>query len=75
MLVIGERGTGKELVAARLHFLSPRWEGAYIPVNCAALSDELLDSELFGHEVGAFTGATKRRAGRFERADKGTFVP
>ena len=72
MLVVGERGTGKELVAARLHFLSPRWEQAYVTVNCAALSDELLDSELFGHEVGAFTGASKRRLGRFERADKGT---
>ena len=72
MLVIGERGTGKELVAARLHFLSPRWEQTYIAVNCAALSDELLDSELFGHEQGAFTGASKRRLGRFERADKGT---
>ena len=72
MLVVGERGTGKELVAARLHFLSPRWEQAYIAVNCAALSDELLDSELFGHEQGAFTGASKRRLGRFERADKGT---
>jgi len=72
MLVVGERGTGKELVAARLHFLSPRWEQAYIAVNCAALSDELLDSELFGHEAGAFTGASKRRLGRFERADKGT---
>jgi psp operon transcriptional activator len=72
MLVIGERGTGKELVAARLHFLSPRWEKAYIPVNCAALSDELLDSELFGHEQGAFTGVSKRRLGRFERADGGT---
>ncbi len=72
MLVVGERGTGKELVAARLHFLSPRWEQAYIAVNCAALSDELLDSELFGHEAGAFTGASARRLGRFERADKGT---
>lgn len=72
MLVVGERGTGKELVAARLHFLSPRWEQAYIALNCAALSDELLDSELFGHEAGAFTGASKRRMGRFERADKGT---
>lgn len=72
MLVVGERGTGKELVAARLHFLSPRWEQAYVVVNCAALSDELLDSELFGHEAGAFTGASKRRLGRFERADKGT---
>ncbi len=72
MLVVGERGTGKELVAARLHFLSPRWERPYIVVNCAALSDELLDSELFGHEAGAFTGAAKRRLGRFERADTGT---
>jgi psp operon transcriptional activator len=72
MLVIGERGTGKELVAARLHFLSPRWEQTYIAVNCAALSEELLDSELFGHEAGAFTGASSRRLGRFERADKGT---
>ena len=72
MLVVGERGTGKELVAARLHFLSPRWEKAYLSVNCAALSDELLDSELFGHEQGAFTGASKRRLGRFERADQGT---
>lgn len=72
MLVVGERGTGKELVAARLHFLSPRWEQAYVSVNCAALSDELLDSELFGHEQGAFTGASKRRAGKFERAHEGT---
>lgn len=72
MLVIGERGTGKELVATRLHFLSPRWERDYIPVNCAALSNELLDSELFGHEAGAFTGAAGRRAGRFERANGGT---
>lgn len=72
MLVVGERGTGKELVAARLHFLSPRWEQVYLTVNCAALSDELLDSDLFGHEAGAFTGASKRRLGRFERSDKGT---
>ncbi|PHR93811.1 MAG: phage shock protein operon transcriptional activator [Robiginitomaculum sp.] len=72
MLVVGERGTGKEMVAARLHFLSPRWEQTYITLNCAALSEELLDSELFGHEAGAFTGASKRRLGRFERADKGT---
>ncbi|WP_084421055.1 phage shock protein operon transcriptional activator [Henriciella litoralis] len=71
-LVIGERGTGKELVAERLHFLSKRWEGPYIKVNCAALSDDLLDSELFGHERGAFTGATERRTGRFELADGGT---
>ena len=72
LLLIGERGTGKELVAARLHFLSRRWDGPFIKVNCAALSEELLDSELFGHEPGAFTGANKRHVGRFERADGGT---
>ncbi|MGB3624854.1 MAG: phage shock protein operon transcriptional activator [Henriciella sp.] len=71
-LVIGERGTGKELIAERLHFLSRRWDGPYIQVNCAALSDDLLDSELFGHERGAFTGATERRQGRFELANGGT---
>ncbi len=72
ILVIGERGTGKELIAERLHFLSPRWEKPFVKVNCAALSDDLLDSELFGHEAGAFTGATRKRAGRFEQADGGT---
>ncbi|MEM9669857.1 MAG: phage shock protein operon transcriptional activator [Pseudomonadota bacterium] len=72
ILVIGERGTGKELVGERLHFLSRRWEGPFVKVNCAALSEDLLDSELFGHEKGAFTGATERRAGRFELADGGT---
>ena len=71
-LVIGERGTGKELIAERMHFLSKRWDGPYIKVNCAALSDDLLDSELFGHERGAFTGATERRTGRFELANGGT---
>lgn len=71
-LVIGERGTGKELIAERLHFLSRRWDGPYVKVNCAALSDDLLDSELFGHERGAFTGATDRRQGRFELASGGT---
>lgn len=72
VLVIGERGTGKELIAARLHYLSQRWEGAYIKLNCAALPETLLESELFGYEPGAFTGATKRREGRFELADGGT---
>ncbi|MFP1924125.1 phage shock protein operon transcriptional activator [Lonsdalea quercina] len=72
VLVIGERGTGKELIASRLHYLSPRWQGPFISLNCAALNENLLDSELFGHEAGAFTGAQKRHHGRFERADGGT---
>lgn len=72
VLVIGERGTGKELVASRLAFLSPRWERPFIKLNCAVLDEALLDSELFGHESGAFTGATRRRQGRFELADGGT---
>lgn len=72
VLVVGERGAGKELIAARLHFLSLRWDQPLVTLNCAALSEELLDSELFGHEVGAFTGAAKRHQGRFERADGGT---
>jgi len=72
VLVVGERGTGKELIAARLHYLSDRWQAPYVTINCAALNDNLLDSELFGHEVGAFTGAQRRHAGRFERADGGT---
>lgn len=72
VLIIGERGTGKELIGERLHFLSRRWNGPFIKVNCAALNEELLDSELFGHEQGAFTGASKRRIGRFEQADGGT---
>lgn len=72
VLVIGERGTGKELVGERLHFLSPRWQGPFIRVNCAALSETLLDSELFGHERGAFTGASDQRKGRFEAAEGGT---
>src|ERR1051326_9055304 len=71
-LVIGERGTGKELVAARLTYLSPRWERPFLKLNCATLAESLLDSELFGHEAGAFTGATRRRLSRFELADGGT---
>ncbi len=71
-LITGERGTGKELLANRLHYLSQRWEAPFIKVNCAALSDDLLESELFGHEAGAFTGASKRHQGRFERAEGGT---
>ena len=69
VLIVGERGTGKELIAARLHFLSNRWEGEYLKMNCAAISDTLLETELFGHEAGAFTGATRTHKGRFERAD------
>ncbi len=72
VLIVGERGTGKELIAARLHFLSNRWEGEYVKMNCAAISDSLLETELFGHEAGAFTGATKAHKGRFERAHGGT---
>ncbi len=72
VLVIGERGTGKELVAARLAFLSARWDAPFVKLNCAALPETLLDTELFGHEAGAFTGAQKRRPGRFELADRGT---
>jgi len=72
VLIIGERGTGKELVAARLHYLSKRWQQSYLKLNCAALNENLLETELFGYDSGAFTGATKRHEGRFERADKGT---
>jgi len=72
VLIVGERGTGKELVAARLHFLSQRWEQNFLKINCAAMSESLLEAQLFGHEAGAFTGATKLRKGYFERADGGT---
>ncbi len=72
VLVIGERGTGKELIAERLHQLSQRWAEPLVTLNCAALPETLIEAELFGHEQGAFTGATKARAGRFEEADKGT---
>jgi psp operon transcriptional activator len=72
VLVIGERGTGKEGAASRLHFLSSVWSGPLVKLNCAALPDTLLEDELFGHEAGAFTGAQRRRIGRFELAHNGT---
>ncbi len=74
VLVIGERGTGKELITSRLHYLSPRWEQPLVKVNCAALTESLLESELFGHQAGAFTGATRTHIGRFEQANGGTLV-
>ena len=74
VLVIGERGTGKEQIAARLHYLSPRWGQPLVKVNCAALTETLLESELFGHQAGAFTGATRTHIGRFEQANGGTLV-
>ena len=72
VLLVGERGTGKEGFAERLHFLSSRWDGPFEKLNCAAISETLLESELFGHEAGAFTGASKAHTGRFERAHGGT---
>ena len=72
VLVVGERGTGKELIAERLHRLGPRWGEPLVTLNCAALPEALIEAELFGHEAGSFTGATRSRAGRFEEADKGT---
>lgn len=72
VLVIGERGTGKELIAARIHYLSGRWDYPLVKMNCAALAESLLETELFGHEAGAFTGAAKRRLGRFELANDGS---
>jgi len=72
ILIIGERGTGKELVASRLHFLSKRWEQPFIKINCAAFNEALLESQLFGHELGAFTGASRQQKGFFERAHGGT---
>lgn len=72
VLIVGERGTGKELAVNRLHFLSGRWQGPLVALNSASLSPSVVESELFGHEVGAFTGAGRRRAGRFEAADQGT---
>lgn len=72
VLVIGERGTGKELIAARIHYLSQRWDRPFVKLNCAALTESLLESELFGHEAGSFTGAARRRLGRFELANLGS---
>jgi len=72
VIFIGERGTGKELAAARLHLLSKRWNQAYVALNCASLTPTLIESELFGHEAGAFTGAVRQRKGRFELADEGS---
>ncbi len=72
VLLIGERGTGKELAARRLHYMSKRWKSPLVTVNCAALSPSLIESELFGYERGAFTGAFSTRKGRFEEAEGGT---
>jgi len=72
VLITGANGTGKELIARRLHELSPRAEAPFIEVNCAAIPSELIESELFGHEKGAFTSAIKQRKGKFEQADGGT---
>jgi len=72
VLLIGERGTGKELAAMRLHYLSPRWQEPLVALNCAALTPSLIETELFGHEKGAFTGAFQSRKGRFETAESGT---
>jgi psp operon transcriptional activator len=72
VLLIGQRGTGKELAASRIHFLSNRWQGPLVSLNCSALTPSLMESELFGYEKGAFTGAEQRRTGRFETADGGS---
>lgn len=72
ILLLGESGTGKELVARAIHELSPRHAASFVPIDCASIPESLLESELFGHEAGAFTGATRRKEGRFERADGGT---
>lgn len=74
VLITGETGVGKDLIANAIHLASRRCDGPFIPVNCGAIPDSLLDSELFGHEQGAFTGALSRKLGRFERADKGTIL-
>ena len=74
LLLTGETGVGKDVIANAIHLGSPRREGPFIPVNCGAIPDSLLDSELFGHEKGAFTGALSRKRGRFERANGGTIL-
>ncbi|OBT13893.1 phage shock protein operon transcriptional activator [Vibrio sp. UCD-FRSSP16_10] len=72
VLIMGDRGTGKELIAQRLHYLSKRWDKPLISLNCAALNEGIVDSELFGHESGSFSGATGKHIGRFERAEGGS---
>jgi len=74
VLLMGETGVGKDVIANAIHLSSPRREGPFIPVNCGAIPDSLLDSELFGHEKGAFTGALSQKRGRFDRANKGTIL-
>lgn len=72
VLIVGERGTGKELIAQRLHYLSKRWQSPLVSLNCSTLNEGLIDSELFGHESGSFTGSKGQHKGRFERAENGS---